>query len=419
MGWNHPTGKAPKVVTLVCLGPSCREYVNAGLEPDLSAAILGAEETWTLNRGGIPFRHDLLFVMDHLQGEADLNPQYGAALWSHNRPIITSDNAAGWPEQVHLYPFLEVLQWLAEAVKPIHGDWFHNSLAYILCYAAFIGVKELRVFGADYTNHGSGLAVENGHPCVAYWVGALERAGLKVLSAEKSGFLNVHRRDWIYGYQTDPRPEARNRRRAFQTLIGKKSDPELYRGERQVASVLSGIATNHVARYRWATGRFATNQRVLDLGCGCGYGTALLAADHPSAIGVDKSGSAIRYAQKHWANGTSAFLCLDLEKDPLPDAEVIVAFEILEHVDAEVVLARLPKSATRLLASVPNQTAFPWSPEAAPFHRRHYTKAEFEALLFAAGWTVSAGFGQVGLEPEILPFHEGCRTIIVDATRKD
>jgi hypothetical protein len=211
MQWVHPTGNAHKTVALVCLGPSHAEFVRAGMMPNIDDAIVGVDEIWTLNRGLTVFKHDLLFVMDHIQGEADRNPRYGAELWKHQRPIITSDNADGWPAHVQTFPFNEIWDWLRTTVNPQHGNWYHNSLAYILVYAAFIGVTELRVFGADYHHHSSGV-VEDGHPCVAYWAGRLESAGLRIIVPASSGFLNANQRDWIYGYRDDPRTIAKNRR---------------------------------------------------------------------------------------------------------------------------------------------------------------------------------------------------------------
>jgi len=217
--WTHPTPgalRAPRRVTLVSLGPSREEYCMAMQEPE--PAFPPGDEVWTLNRGVWHVPHDLLCVMDHIQGEADHYPEYGARLWRHNRPIITSDTAEGWPAHVHRFPFEQVQAWLRDGVNPVHGDWFHNSLAYILVYAAFIGVRELTVWGADYHHHRSGR-VEDGHPNVAYWAGVLERVGLTVRAPSASTFLNANQRSYIYGYRDDPRDEARARRERFINLV--------------------------------------------------------------------------------------------------------------------------------------------------------------------------------------------------------
>ena len=277
MNWTHPTGKAPKTVNLICLGPSSRAYIGAHMQPDLDAC-LEVDETWTLNRGATFFPHDLCFVMDHIGGEADKFPRYGASLWRHNRPIITSDNCEGWPSHVHKFPLDEVWHWLRTTVNPMHGNWFHNSVAYVIVYAAFIGVRELRVFGADYGNHSSGV-VEDGHPCVAYWAGVMERVGLVCFAPEQSGFLNINQRDWIYGYRDDPRKIPANRAR-FRAMVGLESVAEstvLLSGERQVSADLCGIQPDHKARYEWAAARIGKGATVLDIGSGIGYGSAILA----------------------------------------------------------------------------------------------------------------------------------------------
>lgn len=217
MTWTHPTGASPTTVTLVALGPSQHDRIGVCLEPEFPSEF-ATDETWTLNRGVYCIPHDLLFVMDHIQGEADRYPAYGATLWRHRHPIITSDNCNGWPPHVLRYPFAEINAWITDRVSPCHGGWFHNSLAYILCYAAFIGVRELHVWGADYHHHRSGR-VEDGHPNVAYWAGVLERVGLSVKTTESSTFLGANQRDYIYGYQTDPRQEAGAKRLRFLELI--------------------------------------------------------------------------------------------------------------------------------------------------------------------------------------------------------
>ena len=219
MPWHHPTGNRPQVVTLLCLGPSQHDYISAHMDAIPDEQVAFTDETWTLNRGIWVHPHDLLFVMDNITGEAETYPEYGARLWNHSRPIITSDNCGGWPSHVHRYPFLEIQDWLVREIRPSHDDWWHNSVAYIVAYAGFIGVRELRVWGADYHHHRSGR-VEDGHPNVAYWTGVMERAGLTVKPVSASTLLGANQRDYIYGYRDDPRPAAVARRARFAEITG-------------------------------------------------------------------------------------------------------------------------------------------------------------------------------------------------------
>jgi len=221
MAWQHPTGNAPKVVHLVGLGPTHHDYDQGWLNPATPEVLWQANEVWAINRGCFNIRHDMLWVMDHISGEAENFPVYGAKLWNHDKPIITSDNADGWPPHVHLFPFDEIWTWLNSPVfkTPPKHMLFHNSVAFVVVYAAFIGVKQIRGWGLDYHHHKSGR-VEDGHANVAYWVGRMEEAGLEVAPVESSTFLGVNMSGYIYGYQRDPRPPAVAKRAQFARIAG-------------------------------------------------------------------------------------------------------------------------------------------------------------------------------------------------------
>lgn len=426
--WTHPTGAAPKTVSLICLGPSRNTYVGAGLEPDLSDAIIGVDEVWTLNRGVSVIPHDLLWVMDHIQGEADKFPRYGATLWKHNKPIITSDNCDGWPDHVRKFPFNEVWNWLRTTVAPNHGDWYHNSLAYILVYAAFIGVKELRVWGADYHNHSSGV-VEDGHPNVAYWVGRLESTGLVVCMPTESGFLNANQRHWIYGYRDDPRVIPANRSR-FNAMVGIEANSEstaLLSGERQVANNLNDIQPDHVARYQWAASCIANIDPcafIYDVGCGIGYGSAIIADvnDDAHIVAIDRSQESIEYGSEHHARSNLERKCVDLSHEDFSqwrDGDAATCFELIEHLpNPKPMLKALPVN--RIFASVPNDDVLKYNSELHPFHHRHYTKKQFDSLLLECGWRVVGWYGQTDPESDVKPWddNERYRTIVVDAVRR-
>lgn len=203
--WRHPTGKRPRVVNLVCLGPSQADYISSCFDREPPDFILQADEVWTLNRGSICFFHHLRFVMDNLEGEMQQYPLYCSKLWNDkSTPIITSDACEGWPPHVLKYPFQEIEKWLIETVQCKHSDWISNSVGFVLNYAAWIGVKELNIFGADYQHHASGR-IESGHANSSYFCGVLERVGLTVHPIGSSYFLGACQRDSVYGYKTDPR----------------------------------------------------------------------------------------------------------------------------------------------------------------------------------------------------------------------
>lgn len=80
---------------------------------------------------------------------------------------------------------------------------------------------------------------------------------------------------------------------------------------------------------------YVQNKKVLELACGTGYGTKLLAEAAEHIIGIDYSKTAIDYALK-WKPDNCEFLCKDAETDlPLRSyqPDVIVAMQALEHFD--------------------------------------------------------------------------------------
>lgn len=63
----------------------------------------------------------------------------------------------------------------------------------------------------------------------------------------------------------------------------------------------------HVSVY-WFASRFVRGRRVLDLGCGTGYGAAdLLHAGASEVVGVDLDSKAIRYARRHYQSPQLSF----------------------------------------------------------------------------------------------------------------
>ena len=87
----------------------------------------------------------------------------------------------------------------------------------------------------------------------------------------------------------------------------------------------------HIARYEWAL-QFARGWTVLDVACGCGYGTKILAETATHVHGIDLNSDAIQYAWDHYAvpnNGfeeRSVYAISRLER-----FGVIVSFETIEH----------------------------------------------------------------------------------------
>ena len=194
----------------------------------------------------------------------------------------------------------------------------------------------------------------------------------------------------------------------------------LQSGERQVASELDGIRRDHVARYEWAAAQLKHMgcKRVLDVGCGVGYGTDILAGAGVEAVGIDRDAETVAYAKQQWAKRGAKFHKLDtLDVKTLGRFGAAVAFEIIEHLeDPGTTLRRLRDVSPVLLASVPNEEVFPYRNYA--FHFRHYTRLELVTLLNDNGWHVTEILGQEGSESDVEPDING-RTAIAVARRME
>ena len=145
----------------------------------------------------------------------------------------------------------------------------------------------------------------------------------------------------------------------------------------------------HLARYALAL-RYAEGKRILDCGCGAGYGTAELATAASEATGIDFSNDAIEYAREHYARPNVRFItgsCLDLPF-PASSFDLVVAFEVIEHlIDFRRFLdecARVLHPAGMLIASTPNKLYYAESRSTSgpnPFHEHEFEAAEFRSEL--------------------------------------
>ena len=165
-----------------------------------------------------------------------------------------------------------------------------------------------------------------------------------------------------------------------------------FTGERLVPGVegLEDLYTEHVSRYMLAAA-LARSKRVLDVGCGCGYGTHLLAlAGSAEALGIDISPEAVGFARSRYAREGLDYRTMDARKIDLAGSfGLITCFELIEHVreDSDVVksLARATADDGVCLISTPNADTYVAGGEGGdnPFHCREYRRDEFEDLLRA------------------------------------
>lgn len=138
----------------------------------------------------------------------------------------------------------------------------------------------------------------------------------------------------------------------------------------------------HMERYEFAA-QHLSGEHVLDMACGCGYGTALLAERHPEkqVVGVDIDPTAIAYAQRHYQLPNLRYLCADAEHFEADHGfDTIVSLETIEHLPNPPSLianyARLLADGGQVIASVPITPTL----DGNPHHLHDFSRRSFLAL---------------------------------------
>jgi SAM-dependent methyltransferase len=165
-----------------------------------------------------------------------------------------------------------------------------------------------------------------------------------------------------------------------------------FTGERVIpGEVNDDLWAEHIARYAFAA-RFAAGARVLDIGCGTGYGTAELAQQAQTVTGIDVSDDALAFAREHYPIPNAKFFAASATAVPFSSAsfDLITAFEVIEHLDnwhdLLIEARRLLHPNGTLLVSTPNKLYYAESRASEgpnPFHAHEFEFAEFRDALGA------------------------------------
>ena len=149
-----------------------------------------------------------------------------------------------------------------------------------------------------------------------------------------------------------------------------------YTGERAIpwnAATGAVVMVPHIMRYAWAT-QFAWQKRVVDLGCGSGYGSYILSMVAREVVGLDWSINAIFYAKDTFEAQNLKYKVLNLAHGDIPRARggLYVAFEVLEHLEYPDDL--LQSLDAPLVWSIPISNVNQW-------HKQVLTLDEIESLM--------------------------------------
>jgi SAM-dependent methyltransferase len=151
----------------------------------------------------------------------------------------------------------------------------------------------------------------------------------------------------------------------------------------------------HLARYLWAADLVQGD--VLDIACGTGYGSRLL-AQVASVSGVDRAEEAVARAR---TRVEGAFLVANVPPIPFADDyfDFVVSFETVEHIPEDGGFVREIRRVLRpggcLLISTPNSDVS--TVDGTPlneWHIREYTLGSLKDLIEDAGLEVSDVYAQ-------------------------
>ena len=138
----------------------------------------------------------------------------------------------------------------------------------------------------------------------------------------------------------------------------------------------------HLAVYEWIAERCA-GLHVVDMACGEGYGSSVLARRARAVTGVDANPEALEHARLKYTRPGVRFVRDLIERHDEP-CDAIVFLQTVEHVaDPAALLTRFKRMADTVFVSTPNLlTLAPPGAEKSdnPWHLREYRVEEFRSL---------------------------------------
>ncbi|HEX6977515.1 MAG TPA: class I SAM-dependent methyltransferase [Patescibacteria group bacterium] len=156
--------------------------------------------------------------------------------------------------------------------------------------------------------------------------------------------------------------------------------------------VIPNVSSNYLfkealARYEFVKRFIKNGMRVIDLGCGTGYGSAVLSELGCEVTGIDIDKEAVDYATKHYGKKTK-FIKGNIKDLRLKNSEFDIAcsFEVIEHIDNPKAflkeVKRIIKKGSYFILSTPNASVVsPHGGVSSPYHTKEFNYRELSSLL--------------------------------------
>lgn len=168
----------------------------------------------------------------------------------------------------------------------------------------------------------------------------------------------------------------------------KKTQKIVITGERLIPEYNKGtdFLYEHLARYLFSS-QFVKGKKVIDVGCGVGYGSKILKiyGKAKTVDAIDISRNSIKYAKKHYYS-KNIFYNIDNAEKLLTvqnnNMDVAVSFELIEHLKHPRIflkqIKRVLKKNGLFIFSTPNKYTYP---KGNPYHIKEYYPEELKQLL--------------------------------------
>ncbi|RMH40845.1 MAG: class I SAM-dependent methyltransferase, partial [Gammaproteobacteria bacterium] len=142
----------------------------------------------------------------------------------------------------------------------------------------------------------------------------------------------------------------------------------------------------HQAAYQFVFNHYSAQKRVIDLGCGTGYGTEFLANTGEFVVGVDRAGYALPLENQ---KDNLGFCVSDVTNLPFANSsfDIAVSFQVIEHIEKVNFFLneahRILSKDGVLILSTPNKKLrlFPLESPWNPYHVKEYNAIELKSML--------------------------------------
>lgn len=183
-----------KTIAIVAMGKSHDQFVMAKTH---SQPI---DEVWAINAMAGVIYHDRVFMMDpasRFLDSEDAGSQTGlmrSVLAQHTGPIYTCELDDRCPGLVE-YP-------LEDVVNAV-GTWYlNNTVAFAIAFAIAAKVKQIMMYGVDFSYKGNVHFAEAGRACCEFLLSKATERGILVGIAQTSSLLDTSLppQEKLYGY---------------------------------------------------------------------------------------------------------------------------------------------------------------------------------------------------------------------------